>query len=81
MVFHENLSYKAGQEIRGHNAGWIMCSLKHKSETYKASPTSFYVGWNWCQPPKESSQITDIMLQEYFQVWEKGDRKDIPVFY
>lgn len=30
---------------------------------------------------KESTQITDIVFQEYFQVWEKGDRKDIPLFY
>lgn len=64
MVFHENLSYTAGQEIRGHNVGWIMCSLKDKIEAYEASPTSSYVGWNWCQHPTESSQITDIMLQE-----------------
>ena len=30
--------------------------------------------------PKESSKITDILLQEYFQVWEKGNRQDIPMF-
>jgi len=76
MVFHENLSYKAGQEIRGRNAGWIMYSLKYNFQASEASPTSFYVRWNWTQPPKESSRITDIMLKEYFQVWEKGDRKD-----
>jgi len=80
MAFHENLSYTAGKEICGRNAGW-MCALKHNFDAFEASPTTFYVGWNWSQPPKESSQITDIMLQEYVQVWEKSGRKDIPVFY
>jgi hypothetical protein len=58
-----------------------MCSLKHNSEAFEASPTSFYVGWNRSKHPKESSQITDIMLKEYFQAWEKGGRKGFLLFY